>query len=93
MLRGSGRFPSNPLCPSASATAEKQSILHPRSRLTLPKVRREGEGSEQFLHSNSPMHVPVWSRARWPFLREKATHHPAFGVEQLENSYSGIDLG
>jgi hypothetical protein len=31
---------------------------------------------------------PVELRARWLFLEEKATYHPAFGVQQLENSYS-----
>jgi uncharacterized protein YbbC (DUF1343 family)/CubicO group peptidase (beta-lactamase class C family) len=31
---------------------------------------------------------PVELRARWFFLEEKATYHPAFGVQQLEKSYS-----
>jgi hypothetical protein len=30
---------------------------------------------------------PVELCARWLFLDEKATNHPAFGVQQLQNSY------
>ena len=46
-----------------------------------PTLKRGARVVLQFMCS-------IQFRARWLFLKEKATYHRAFGVQQLENSYN-----